>query len=1537
MKSTGRFIVFILALALLITNTNAAAMAADTLYLPAALTIIEEEAFAGDQSISKVVLPDKVTEIRSRAFANSSLSEINLPSSLAFIADDAFDGPEKVRVTSEEGTYAHSWAIDHKYYGIKLSLRNASERNFSQFAGSRRIEVTANDAWTITDYPSWVSFNKTSGNGSDTVTVYNEGNPYNISREAVITFTSGTVTATITIVQDAKESEALTITTNPISMTVPSGTSVTLTVAAAGGTGSYTYQWKRANTATGSGSNLSSATSASYTYSAGSTTAKYYYWCVVSDGNETVASDRAKLTLLTIPGKPTQNNPVVSGNTITVSWTAVDDAEKYIVMYGLQTSTSTMTSVDVGNVTSYTITGLEYNKTYYLYVKASNAVGNSSASSTYRKSAKTEKQSQTLTITTNPSAQSADVGAAVTMSVTASGGSETYSYQWYKASDSTSVGTAVSGATSQSNTFTASSTDNGCYYYCKVTSGSETAESSRAILTVIEGPSASAPVVKNSVTNETYAAKSIVEYNRNKGGFNLTYSSENGSGMYHVTAIIINEEPLFDNSEHASNQKNSDQTVKILYDDDMMETSIPFALNDLQLGSYLKIAVGAYSASNTTATADAWTVFGIKLINNQPVVVPTDTATNFAGQIWTQLKNWGLTDYQAAGIMGNISAESAYCPYNAQDSYGFPGVDNRKDYIFKTGDAVGFGLCQWTTSGRKTALQSSAAKGGWTVWDFDAQMNYMLWELNTNYYRGQTWMTYFKSQTTLRDATVAWMKVFENPNDQSTSAQNHRVSLAQTAYDTYAGAPDVKITSISLSSSAQTIGIGGTNQNYQQSVTYTPSNATNKSVTWSSGNTSIAAVDPSTGIVTGVAGGSATITATAADGSGKTASYTVYVVGTPTIKLGGTAIAAGTTTTWNTNSDLTISWSGASANRYLYKIITLNEKPAANQSQGIDANTIINQTTASTTTSYSLTAAQLASYAQSAKYLKIWVQALNSNDTAHGPSAWIGVEFINSSSCALEIGSTSWTDVSYEGANKTISVTSDGNYTISIDQPGRSTRPTDDGYVSNWLSATKTSTGVKLTAKKNYANVSRTATVTLKCATHGTEKAIIVKQNANSINSPEVTISLNPTTAAPGDTVTATVTYTNAQRLYLSTAYNGDSDIEKTLSLSTSEKTATYTLTVPSSVSNGKYKVTVNVSNSDIKNDSWALADSAYAYLTVESGEEVDVPTYVTFEACDFVASSNKPTSTTQAGPIYDQTTYPLNAGLTLNIPFSTDTNARKATIKLRYLSGTNWYTYTSGGSEVATSTTSFTTNGNKKTGTLSLELPSSMPIGAYILELFVKNSTSDSGGEWISARARIFVNSTNLRSFTVLRQDDYDDPTADMYYNEGRTIKSSGCGICAIVNAVDYLTGNAPDVHAVAKYAMDNGEYTVGEGTNISMYKDYADSKGKSFGFKYVGATSNYTTLQSYLRQGCVAIVGVTRNSGGGHIIVIAAYNTDTGKYLVLDSAGDYSSWTKSMTGSSLYAWQSISSGKFEKNSSCYIPSGNNFRIYGVYGQEYN
>ena len=102
------------------------------------------------------------------------------------------------------------------------------------------------------------------------------------------------------------------------------------------------------------------------------------------------------------------------------------------------------------------------------------------------------------------------------------------------------------------------------------------------------------------------------------------------------------------------------------------------------------------------------------------------------------------------------------------------------------------------------------------------------------------------------------------------------IATAQTANGTTSATTSITVTpiavtSVSLSSNSETIKVGKT---VTLVPTISPSNATNKNVTWSSSNTNIATV--SGGTVTGVAAGTATITVTTVSGS-KTATCTVVV------------------------------------------------------------------------------------------------------------------------------------------------------------------------------------------------------------------------------------------------------------------------------------------------------------------------------------------------------------------------------------------------------------------------------------------------------------------------------------------------------------------------------------------------------------------------------------------------------------------------------------------------------------------------------------
>ena len=161
MKPTRRMSVFVLIFVLLLTNSGITALADSVLTMPAALQIIEEEAFYGSTSIDKVVLPDNVKEIREKAFANSTLSEINLPGSITFIDPTAFDGCSSVIARTYPGSYAEGYAKEHENLENHTIPTNTSTETTVNADGSistKMLEtwtettVNADDSVTVTDY-----------------------------------------------------------------------------------------------------------------------------------------------------------------------------------------------------------------------------------------------------------------------------------------------------------------------------------------------------------------------------------------------------------------------------------------------------------------------------------------------------------------------------------------------------------------------------------------------------------------------------------------------------------------------------------------------------------------------------------------------------------------------------------------------------------------------------------------------------------------------------------------------------------------------------------------------------------------------------------------------------------------------------------------------------------------------------------------------------------------------------------------------------------------------------------------------------------------------------------------------------------------------------------------------------------------------------------------------------------------------------------------------------------------------------------------
>jgi hypothetical protein len=79
---------------------------------------------------------------------------------------------------------------------------------------------------------------------------------------------------------------------------------------------------------------------------------------------------------LTVPTTTRVTSATVGNNSTTLKWWPIDGATGYKIKYGT-TSGSYATTIDVGNVTTYTVTGLSANTNYYLTAVAYNSAGDS--------------------------------------------------------------------------------------------------------------------------------------------------------------------------------------------------------------------------------------------------------------------------------------------------------------------------------------------------------------------------------------------------------------------------------------------------------------------------------------------------------------------------------------------------------------------------------------------------------------------------------------------------------------------------------------------------------------------------------------------------------------------------------------------------------------------------------------------------------------------------------------------------------------------------------------------------------------------------------------------------------------------------------------------------------------------------------------------------------------------------------------------------------------------------------------------------------
>lgn len=157
--------------------------------------------------------------------------------------------------------------------------------------------------------------------------------------------------------------------------------------------------------------------------------------------------------------------------------------------------------------------------------------------------------------------------------------------------------------------------------------------------------------------------------------------------------------------------------------------------------------------------------------------------------IWNYLYGHIQNPYGAAGLMGNLKAESGLNPRNMQNSFekklGF--TDDTYTNAVDSGayknfcnDKVAYGLAQWTSENRKKGLYEF--KKNHSIGDLDVQLEYLWLEL-TSTYRGV--LNGLKVADTVREASDLVLTKFERPKDQSTVVKVKRASYGQEYYNKY--------------------------------------------------------------------------------------------------------------------------------------------------------------------------------------------------------------------------------------------------------------------------------------------------------------------------------------------------------------------------------------------------------------------------------------------------------------------------------------------------------------------------------------------------------------------------------------------------------------------------------------------------------------------------------------------------------------------------------------------------------------------------------
>jgi hypothetical protein len=186
--------------------------------------------------------------------------------------------------------------------------------------------------------------------------------------------------------------------------------------------------------------------------------------------------------------------------------------------------------------------------------------------------------------------------------------------------------------------------------------------------------------------------------------------------------------------------------------------------------------------------------FGVNAEKSETAPIVSGNATDAtAKHIWDKLIAAGLSEAGAAGLMGNLKAESDLQPNNLQNTFekklGFTDVTytaavDDETYTNFANDGAGYGLAQWTYRTRKAVLLAFAKSHGKSVGDLDMQIGFLLLELLNNY---PVLFGELRTATDVRAASDSVLVQYERPADMSESVKIKRAGFGEAFLNEFGG------------------------------------------------------------------------------------------------------------------------------------------------------------------------------------------------------------------------------------------------------------------------------------------------------------------------------------------------------------------------------------------------------------------------------------------------------------------------------------------------------------------------------------------------------------------------------------------------------------------------------------------------------------------------------------------------------------------------------------------------------------------------------